>query len=133
MLQSRPAFVSGIVMTAVGLVLAAALFWWLPHCHTEMVMKCVWMTRAAAGASLVIAALGVVMMFSPSAGAAIGALAGIIFTAMLEMALATVLIGPCLNPMMGCHAVTRPTILVAGALIALIALAEMWRLSKLAR
>ena len=35
--------------------------------------------------------------------------------------------------MMGCHAVTQPTILVAGALIALIALAEMWRLSKLAR
>ena len=98
-----------------------------------MVMKCVWMTRAAAGASLVIAALGVVMMFSPSAGAAIGALAGIIFTAMLEMALATVLIGPCPNPMMGCHAVTQPTILVAGALIALAALAEMWRLSKLAR
>ena len=58
---------------------------------------------------------------------------GIIFTAMLEMALATVLIGPCPNPMMGCHAVTQPTILVAGALIALAALAEMWRLSKLAR
>lgn len=131
MSQSRPAFVSGIVMTAVGLILAAALFWWLPHCHGEIVMKCVWMTRAAAGASLVIAALGVVMVFSPSAGAAIGALAGIIFTAMLETALTTVLIGPCPNPMMGCHAVTQPTILVAAALIALVALAVMWRLSKL--
>lgn len=133
MANTRPAFVSGLVMTAAGLVLAAALFWWLPHCHGEVVMKCVWMTRAAAGAALVVAALGLVMMLAPSAGAAIGALSGIVFTAILEMALASVLIGPCPNPMMGCHAVTQPTILVASALIALIALAEMWRLSKLGR
>ena len=42
----------------------------------------------------------------------------------------TVLIGTCPNPMMACHRVTDPALIVIGVLVALVAAADAWRLSK---
>ena len=131
MSSQRPARMSGLILTLAGLIFAAALFWWLPHCRGEHAMSCVWMTRAAAGTALMIAALGCSMIFAPTAGSAIGLAAGVFFAGVLETALALVLIGPCPSPMMACHSVTQPVIIVAGTLFALFALADMWRLSRL--
>lgn len=53
-----------------------------------------------------------------------------ILNGILVVLLATVLIGPCPNPMMGCHATTQGALIVFGVIIALIAAADLWRLSR---
>lgn len=129
--QSRPAAVTGILYLAAGLALAAALLaGWLPHCGGEAPMRCLWMTRAAAGTSLALAAAGLFMVFARSAAAAMGLAAGVFLLSLLLASTAGILIGPCPSPMMHCHAVTQPALLVAGALLSLIALADVWRLSR---
>ena len=131
MKTSHPALFSGIFFALAGLILSAALFFgWLPHCHGEKIMRCVWMTRAAGGTALMIAALGYVMLFTNERAVAMGIGIGVFFAAILEAALATVLIGPCPSPMMLCHAVTQPTVIVSSAVLALFALADVWRLSR---
>ncbi|MDO5531376.1 DUF4418 family protein [Sutterella sp.] len=129
MSASRPALVSGLVFALAGFAVAAALVWWLPHCHAELPMRCVWMTRANMGTGVLIGLLGLAMMFA-GVGSAMGLATGIVLSSLLMIAVATVLIGPCPNPMMGCHAVTEPALIVIGAVIALAGLAELWRLSR---
>ena len=68
--SNHPALISGGLFFVIGLALAAALFTGLlPHCWHNGPSVCYWMTRAAGGASAVVAFLGLAMMFSRSAGA----------------------------------------------------------------
>lgn len=128
--SKAPARVSGLLLFILGALLAVALLWWLPHCGGEHVMRCVWMTRAAAGVAGLIALEGLLASIARSAAAAAGLEAGIVLAGILEILVALVLIGPCPNPMMACHAVTEPVIILSGAVIAVVALADMWRLTR---
>ena len=118
--SNHPALISGGLFFVIGLALAAALFTGLlPHCWHNGPSVCYWMTRAAGGASAVVAFLGLAMMFSRSAGAGFGMAVGV----------AGPLIGPCPSPMMHCHSITQPVLIVAASVIAVIALIEIRRLA----
>ena len=125
----KPAFFTGLLMAFLGAALAVASLVWLPHCGGAPVMKCVWMVRATAGVGFMIMLGGIIMQFV-SAHWAAGLQTANILNGILVILLATVLIGPCPNPMMGCHATTQGALIVFGVIIALIAAADLWRLSR---
>ncbi|MBS1344801.1 MAG: DUF4418 family protein, partial [Sutterella sp.] len=50
--------------------------------------------------------------------------------AILIAGVAGPLIGPCPSPMMHCHSITQPVLIVAAAVIAVIALIEIRRLAS---
>ena len=128
--SNHPALISGGLFFVIGLALAAALFTGrLPHCWHNGPSVCYWMTRAAGGASAVVAFLGLAMMFSRSAGAGFGMAVGVFLNAILIAGVAGPLIGPCPSPMMHCHSITQPVLIVAAAVIAVIALIEIRRLA----
>ena len=80
--SNHPALISGGLFFVIGLALAAALFTGLlPHCWHNGPSVCYWMTRAAGGASAVVAFLGLAMMFSRSAGAGFGMAVGVFLNA----------------------------------------------------
>ena len=82
--SNHPALISGGLFFVIGLALAAALFTGLlPHCWHNGPSVCYWMTRAAGGASAVVAFLGLAMMFSRSAGAGFGMAVGVFLNAIL--------------------------------------------------
>ena len=129
--SNHPALISGGLFFVIGLALAAALFTGLlPHCWHNGPSVCYWMTRAAGGASAVVAFLGLAMMFSRSAGAGFGMAVGVFLNAILIAGVAGPLIGPCPSPMMHCHSITQPVLIVAAAVIAVIALIEIRRLAS---
>ena len=104
--SNHPALISGGLFFVIGLALAAALFTGLlPHCWHNGPSVCYWMTRAAGGASAVVALLGLAMMFSRSAGAGFGMAVGVFLNAILIAGVAGPLIGPCPSPMMHCHSI----------------------------
>ena len=97
--SNHPALISGGLFFVIGLALAAALFTGLlPHCWHNGPSVCYWMTRAAGGASAVVAFLGLAMMFSRSAGAGFGMAVGVFLNAILIAGVAGPLIGPCPMP-----------------------------------
>ena len=119
--SNHPALISGGLFFVIGLALAAALFTGLlPHCWHNGPSVCYWMTRAAGGASAVVAFLGLAMMFSRSAGAGFGMAVGVFLNAILIAGVAGPLIGPCPSPMMHCHSITQPVLIVTAAVIAVI-------------
>ena len=63
-------------------------------------------------------------------GVAMGLQIANVLNGLLVVALSTFLIGACPNPLMRCHTVTEPILVVCGAVLALIALVDFWRLSK---
>ena len=69
------------------------------------------------------------MMFSRSAGAGFGMAVGVFLNAILIAGVAGPLIGPCPSPMMHCHSITQPVLIVVAAVIAVIALIEIRRLA----
>ena len=117
----KPNFLSGFLMVVVGALVAFASLFWLPHCGGETPMRCVWLLRAATGVGF---------MKFVAAKTAAGIQIGNVLMGLLLIALATVLIGTCPNPMMACHRVTDPALIVIGLVVALIAAADAWRLSK---
>ena len=127
--MKKPALLSGLVMLVIGALLALAAMFWLPHCGGEKPMRCVWMLAAVSGSGLLIAVTGVVMQFA-SRQIAMGLQIANVLNGLLVVALSTFLIGACPNPLMRCHTVTEPILVVWGAAIALIALVDFWRLSK---
>lgn len=127
--MKKPAFASGFVMLVIGALLALAAMFWLPHCGGEKTMRCVWMLASVSGVGMLIAVTGVVMQFA-SRQIAMGLQAANVLNGLLVLALSTFLIGACPNPLMRCHTVTEPILVVWGAAIAVIALVDLWRLSK---
>lgn len=127
--MKKPAFFSGLLMLVVGALLALAAMFWLPHCGGEKPMRCIWMLHAVCGVGLVVAISGVLMQFA-ARGVAMGLQIANVLNGLLVVALSTFLIGACPNPLMGCHTVTEPILVVCGAVLALIALVDFWRLSK---
>lgn len=127
--MKKPAFASGLLMMILGVALALAAAFFLPHCGGENVMKCVWMTRSVAAVGFGIAVLGCAMQFA-SRAAAIGLEVGVLVMSLLVTSLSTVVIGSCPNPLMKCHTTTEPVLIIWGAAMAIIALADMWRLSR---
>lgn len=125
----KPAFFSGLLTVFLGAALAVASLVWLPHCGGEHVMKCIWMVRSVAGVGLLIALTGVAMQFV-SAHWAAGLQTANVLNGLLVIALSTFLIGPCPNPLMGCNATTQGALIVFGAIISLVAAADLWRLSR---
>ena len=107
----KPNFLSGFLMVLVGALVAFASLFWLPHCGGETPMRCVVMKFVAA---------------KTAAGIQIGN----VLMGLLLVALAAFLIGSCPNPMMACHRVTDPALIVIGVLVALVAAVDAWRLSK---
>lgn len=128
--MKKTAFASGILLMLLGIALALATLFFLPHCGGEKIMRCIWMTRSVAAVGFGIAVLGCAMQFA-SRGAAIGLEAGVLVLSLLVIALSTVVIGSCPNPMMKCHTITEPVLIIWGAVLALVSLADMWRLSRL--
>lgn len=126
----RPAFVSGLVLALLSAAFFVAVIAFLPHCGGEHVMRCVWMTRAAAGAAALATVAGVIATFIRSAAAAAGVEVGVVLGNLLAAATPAFLIAPCSNAMMKCHAITAPTIMVVGVLLALVALLDIWRLTR---
>ncbi len=127
--MKKPAFFSGFLMMIVGAALALAAMYGLPHCGGETPMRCIWMLRAVGGLGMVIAVLGVAMQFA-AREIAMGLQIANALNGILVVSLATFLIGACPNPLMRCHTITEPVLVVWGAAIALVALADFWRLSK---
>ena len=121
----KPNFLSGFLMVLVGALVAFASLFWLPHCGGETPMRCVWLLRASTGVGFMILVSGVVMKFVAAKTAA-GIQIGNVLMGLLLVALAAFLIGSCPNPMMACHRV----LIVIGLVVALIAAADAWRLSK---
>ena len=125
----KPNFLSGFLMVLVGALVAFASLFWLPHCGGETPMRCVWLLRASTGVGFMILVSGVVMKFVAAKTAA-GIQIGNVLMGLLLIALAAFLIGSCPNPMMACHRVTDPALIVIGVLVALVAAVDAWRLSK---
>ncbi len=125
----KPAFFSGLLMLVLGALTAFAALMWLPHCMATPPMRCIWMTRAVASAAACVALLGVFIQFAER-GVAMGLQIANVVLGLLIVALATVVIGPCPNPLMKCHTTTEGALVIAGAVLALVALADFWRLSR---
>lgn len=125
----KPAFFSGLLMLVLGALTACAALLWLPHCMATPPMKCVWMTHAVAATAGAVAILGVITQFADR-GVAMGLQIANVVLGLLIIALATVVIGPCPNPLMKCHTTTEGALVIAGAVLALVALADFWRLSR---
>lgn len=122
-------FLSGFLMLVIGALVAIASLYILPHCGGDKPMRCVWLLRATAGVGLGILLSGIVIKFV-SAKVAAGLQIGNVLFGLLIVALASFLIGTCPNPMMACHRVTDPALIVIGLVVALIAGVDAWRLSK---
>lgn len=125
----KPNFLSGFLMVLLGAVVAFAALFFLPHCGGDKPMRCVWLLRAASGVGFGIVIAGVVMKFVSTKVAA-GIQIGNVLMGLLLIALATFLIGSCPNPMMACHRVTDPALIVLGVVVMLAAGLDAWRLSK---
>lgn len=128
--SGRPAFVSGLVLALLAAAFCVAVIAFLPHCGGERVMRCVWMTHAAAGAAALATVAGLIAAFVRSAAGAAGVEVGVVLGSLLAAATPAFLIAPCPNAMMKCHAITAPTIMVVGVVLALLALLDIWRLTR---
>lgn len=125
----KPGFLSGLLMMALGGALALAAAFWLPHCRGDVTMRCVWMLHAVCGAGFAVAVLGGLMQFV-GREIAMGLQIGNAVLGLLILALSTVLIGACPNPLMKCHTTTEPILVVWALVISAAALADLWRLSR---
>lgn len=125
----KPGFLSGFLMTVLGGALAVAAAFFLPHCGGDKPMRCVWMLHAVCGAGFSVALLGVAMQFV-GRGIAMGLQIANAVNGLLILALSTVLIGACPNPMMKCHTISEPILVVWSLVIVVAALLDLWRLSR---
>lgn len=125
----KPGFLSGFLMMVLGGALAVAAAFFLPHCGGDKPMRCVWMLHAVCGAGFSVALLGVAMQFV-GRGIAMGLQIANAVNGLLILALSTVLIGACPNPMMKCHTISEPILVVWSLIIVVAALLDLWRLSR---
>lgn len=125
----KPGFLSGFLMMVLGGALAVAAAFFLPHCGGDKPMRCVWMLHAVCGAGFSVALLGVAMQFV-GRGIAMGLQIANAVNGLLILALSTVLIGACPNPMMKCHTISEPILVVWSLVIVVAALLDLWRLSR---
>lgn len=123
-------FVSGTLMLILGGALALAILYYLPHCHADKMMRCIWMKNAVALVGFMVAVLGLVLVFTRNAAFAMGIQVAQIVNGLAVVALSTFVIGPCLSPMMKCHSVTQPIAIVWGLVIAVVALLHVICLKK---
>lgn len=126
----RPNMISGFLMVLIGAAFTLAVMFGLDYCHTEKPMKCFWMIRSEVGVGLMILLSGIVMKFV-HVKTALGLQIANVFMGGMIVALATVLIGPCIKPQMICNHWTQSLLIIMGVAVMLIAAADAWRLSKI--
>lgn len=127
--MKKPAFISGLLMMVLGLGLAVAVLYFLPHCHTPKPMRCFWMVRATALMGFYVGVAGVMLQWA-GRQVAVGIELMNVLAGLVIVALATFVIGPCPNPMMGCHTTTQNVVILWGVMITLAGAADAWRLSR---
>lgn len=127
----RSSYFSGLVMMLLGLGLCVASLYYLPICHghEHEHMSCWYMTRATGLLGFVVGFSGAWMQFV-RADRAWGFQGANVLLGIAVVGLATFIIGPCESPMMACHAVTGKVLVLWGVVISLVAVADMWRLSR---
>ncbi len=125
----KPAFFTGLLMLVLGSVLACLALFVVPYCHTEAPMQCFWTVRAVSCIGAVVAIAGVLMQFVER-GVAMGLQISNILFGVLAMLFSTVVIGFCPDALMECRTKGNGVLLIAGAVISLAALLDLWRLSR---
>ncbi|WIK63894.1 DUF4418 family protein [Gleimia hominis] len=108
-IASAPAIIFGLLIAIAPQTFAT------PCPVTGMPMACHWTAQASLGIGVVIALMGAFALMSPPAMRA-GISIGVVLTSALEFAVVTVLIGVCDDPMMHCHSVMKPTLIVVSVL-----------------
>lgn len=125
----KPAFFTGLLMLLLGSVLAGLALFAVPYCRTEVPMPCFWTVRAVSCIGAAVAIAGVVMQFVER-GVAMGLQIANILFGVLAMLFSTIVIGLCPDAMMECRTKGDGILLVAGAVVSLAALLDLWRLSR---
>ncbi len=119
-------FVPAFFLFVIGILVAAGPFSFAHVCEAgEKLMKCHWSARVEFFLGLELALLALLRCFSKSGAFSLGIDAGIFLAAVGIVLVPTILIGVCGNVSMHCHSVTKPFLLVAGCLGALVALADV--------
>lgn len=126
------------VVTGLGVLLAVTVKFLLPPCHAMLTlvsgamvpMKCHWSSQMIAGLGVLIACEGILLgvMRAVAARQALGIV--VMLTAMLAMAVPTVLIGVCDPDVMPCRMGMLPATLVIGVLLVLAGIGNtvyLWR------
>lgn len=122
--------ISGTIMLILGGALALAILYYLPHCHADKMMRCMWMKNSIALVGFMVAFLGLALAFARNSAFAMGIQLAQVVNGLAVVALSTFAIGPCMSPMMKCHSVTQPIVIVWGLVIAVVALLHMICLKK---
>ncbi len=129
MKDEKKSYLTGLLMMALGLGLSAVSLYALPICHGDEHMSCYYMVRAEALLGGVIGSSGVLLMILGKARAA-GVEMMNVLLGLAVIAIATIVIGPCPSPMMACHAMSAKVLVLWGAVVAVVAVADAWRLSQ---
>ncbi|MDT3766504.1 DUF4418 family protein [Gleimia hominis] len=108
-IASAPAIIFGLLIAIAPQTFAT------PCPVAGMPMACHWTAQASLGIGVVIALMGTFALMAPPAMRA-GISIGVVLTSALELAVVTVLIGVCDDPMMHCHSVMKPTLIVVSVL-----------------
>lgn len=124
-------------ITGISYLLGALLLWIGPKtifqvCEaTEKKMKCYWTTRAEAGIGILLAAAGILIIFTASEQVRIGIHRMVVAISVVGLLIPAWLIGGCQNQMMPCRKVTFPAFyLIHGVLLIISLIASFTKENK---
>lgn len=126
-------YISGIIFLILGILVAigpSTLFSVCGPMEDGKFMKCHWTAQAELGIGLGIVVLAVLLLIFVSKQIRIGILQGIAVLSALVILFPTLLIGVCGGEHMPCNALTRPALLVLGAVTLVFALVNIITLWK---
>lgn len=134
----RHSVIPGILFILSGLLLAGMPQFFPSVCDRMVAtasggsvpMKCFWMARAELGTGALVFFSGLLYCVCHDAGVRFGITAMTMGTALLAIALPTVLIGVCPSETMDCHMGTRPALILAGTAVFFVALIACLGLSR---
>ncbi|MBR1912738.1 MAG: DUF4418 family protein [Treponema sp.] len=110
--------VFAVIIFIFGLLVAIAPFTFARVCEIgEKLMKCHWTARIELFLGVALAFLALLKLISANKMFQLGLAAGIMVIVCGVILVPSVLIGVCGMPMMHCHSVARPTLVVLGILI----------------
>lgn len=116
-----------VSIVILGLLIAIVPQFVFPVCAPTPVkiMKCIWMAKAEIGVGLVIATIGLFMIFFKSAQMRFAFSLSLVCMSALAAALPTVLIGVCMNETMSCRVGTLPALMIISAILFLVSIASV--------
>ena len=118
----KKSIIFGTVFTVLGLLIALGPKFIFRACSGDCaccgdIPQCFWSIQAEYGMGLIIAALGICLIFFSGPKIQLGLVIGVFLTGIIAILIPHVIIGGCESMSMACHRVTFPALTVLCALV----------------